>query len=267
MKREVTLAADLLLKLKNDQKSSLKLNQLISFKESLIQVLEKRFSGHWYPQKPTRGSAFRCIRINTKMDPVVVEAGSIAGIEINDLRTIYPTELTIWIDPSHVSYRIGENGSTCVLFDGVSEKSDYVDNSKPKNIQVVKNEKVSTANECDSSLRSSPKIDLEKLNTSQERHDNTSPTKLNASSPPFHPSPRANSTTKKAEYIARPVPTVSSRPYFFTYVNGEMVHFTPSVRISSQPSTPQYGCGAMDILSSDINNINIHCNNNTYVSS
>uniref|UniRef100_A0ABD2X4J2 Anti-proliferative protein domain-containing protein n=1 Tax=Trichogramma kaykai TaxID=54128 RepID=A0ABD2X4J2_9HYME len=201
------------------------------------------------------------------MDPVVVEAGSIAGIEINDLRTIYPTELTIWIDPSHVSYRIGENGSTCVLFDGVSEKSDYVDNSKPKNIQVVKNEKVSTANECDSSLRSSPKIDLEKLNTSQERHDNTSPTKLNASSPPFHPSPRANSTTKKAEYIARPVPTVSSRPYFFTYVNGEMVHFTPSVRISSQPSTPQYGCGAMDILSSDINNINIHCNNNTYVSS
>merc|ERR1712045_230814 len=41
------------------------------------------------------------------------------------IHATFPSELTMWIDPLEVSYRIGENGSICVLYeykeDGLNE--------------------------------------------------------------------------------------------------------------------------------------------------
>ena len=60
---------------------------------------------------------FRCIRINGKFDPMIGEAGETAGLSAKFLHQIFPSELTLWVDPLEVSYRIGENGSICVLYE------------------------------------------------------------------------------------------------------------------------------------------------------
>lgn len=48
------------------------------------------------------------------MDPLIAQAGAAVGLDLSSLRRLLPTELTMWIDPREVSYRIGENGSICV---------------------------------------------------------------------------------------------------------------------------------------------------------
>ncbi len=64
-----------------------------------------------------QGSGYRCIRINGKMDPVISQAGESCGLSPQLIHSIFPSELTMWIDPREVSYRIGENGSICVLYE------------------------------------------------------------------------------------------------------------------------------------------------------
>lgn len=124
MRLEVHSAADFLMNLirvrRPNEKQVLSENQLESFKGSLQSLLVLRFRSHWYPAVPTKGSGYRCIRINGKMDPVVEQAGVAVGLAAPTLRKMLPTELTLWIDPEEVSYRIGENGSICVLYDSQS---------------------------------------------------------------------------------------------------------------------------------------------------
>lgn len=116
MRIEVHSAADFLMNLLRVKVNSLSENQLLSFKGSLQEVMQKRYLNHWYPTKKEKGSGYRCIRINGKMDPMIEQAGSIAGLNSRQLRKMLPQELTLWIDPSEVAYRIGENGSICMLY-------------------------------------------------------------------------------------------------------------------------------------------------------
>jgi protein Tob/BTG len=75
------------------------------FKRRLLRLLADRFEGHWYPDKPLRGQAYRCIRIN-RLDrrEVTLERAAVAcGLRYGDLKL--PLELTVWIDPDEVVYR------------------------------------------------------------------------------------------------------------------------------------------------------------------
>lgn len=125
MKLEVNSAADFLMNLLRLKKvEPLPDNdQLQNFKGSLESLLVLHYRSHWYPDIPTKGSGYRCIRINGKIDPLVAKAGISVGISPNVLRKMLPTELTLWIDPEEVAYRIGENGSICVLYDSQSRAS------------------------------------------------------------------------------------------------------------------------------------------------
>uniref|UniRef100_A0A1B6LGI9 Anti-proliferative protein domain-containing protein n=1 Tax=Graphocephala atropunctata TaxID=36148 RepID=A0A1B6LGI9_9HEMI len=116
---EITSAAEFLVRLLEGQHQVKKLNeaQLALFKGSLINLLKARYHNHWFPEYPNKGSAYRCIRINRKMDPIVAQACSATGFSSNCLRALFPHELTLWIDPEEVSYRFGENGSICVLYE------------------------------------------------------------------------------------------------------------------------------------------------------
>ncbi|XP_058122181.1 protein Tob1 [Anopheles ziemanni] len=124
MRIEVNSAADFLMNLLRVRKANqLSESQLQHFKGSLEQILTRHFQRHWYPDVPNKGSAYRCLRINGKMDPIIEKAGHAVGLNTVILRKLLPLELTIWIDPDEVSYRIGENGTICVLYDTAQSRA------------------------------------------------------------------------------------------------------------------------------------------------
>ncbi|XP_069142506.1 protein BTG1-like [Argopecten irradians] len=120
MKREVKSAVDFLsnilksANLASDQ-------QIASFNSTLQTLLTNKFESHWFPEKPCKGSGFRCIRINHNMDPLIRQAGVFSGLNEVQMCSTLPKELTMWVDPKDVSYRIGENGSIGILYDAESD--------------------------------------------------------------------------------------------------------------------------------------------------
>lgn len=94
------------------------------FGEELEKALKDKFKGHWYPDKPFKGSAFRCLKTGDPVDPVLERAAKESGVPIQDILENLPQELAVWVDPGEVSYRIGEKGAVKVLF---SESADPQD--------------------------------------------------------------------------------------------------------------------------------------------
>ncbi|KAI5942744.1 protein Tob2 [Manis javanica] len=86
------------------------------FGEELERLLKKKYEGHWYPDKPLKGSGFRCVHIGEMADPVVELAAKRSGLAVEDVRANVPEELSVWIDPFEVSYQIGEKGAVKVLY-------------------------------------------------------------------------------------------------------------------------------------------------------
>lgn len=86
------------------------------FAEELAKALRLKFRGHWYPEKPYKGSAFRCVKTAPPLDPVFQVAARESGIDLRDVRDHLPADLSIWIDPGEVSYRLGERGPARLLF-------------------------------------------------------------------------------------------------------------------------------------------------------
>lgn len=85
------------------------------FGEELEKALKEKFEGHWYPDKPFKGSAFRCLKTGDPVDPVLQRAAREAGVPVHDVLENLPAELAVWVDPGEVSYRIGEKGAVKLL--------------------------------------------------------------------------------------------------------------------------------------------------------
>ena len=116
MKLEVQSTSNFLVHLVRLSKRNVSERQLGKFRDSLIEVFRRRYRDHWFPEKPFKGSGFRCIRINSKMDPIIGQAADKCGLSSQFLHQIFHTELSVWVDPREVSYRIGENGNICILY-------------------------------------------------------------------------------------------------------------------------------------------------------
>jgi len=115
MKDEISAAADFLTRLvsKNECLGGDRVEQ---FNQELQQVLTEKFKNHWFPEKPSKGQAFRCIRINENIrrEPALEQVCKNIGVEYNDL--MLPLELTLWIDPEDVTCRFGEHkGAYCIV--------------------------------------------------------------------------------------------------------------------------------------------------------
>lgn len=78
------------------------------FHEELVKRLTKKFEGHWYPEKPCKGSGYRCLLITDSLDPVLSSAAKESGLNVKDVKANLPEKLCLWIDPQEVSFRIGE---------------------------------------------------------------------------------------------------------------------------------------------------------------
>lgn len=82
--------------------------QIETFALKLMTVLFEKYRGHWHPDCPSKGQAFRCIRINNNenKDPVLERACSESNVNFFHLGL--PKEMTIWVDPFEVCCRYGE---------------------------------------------------------------------------------------------------------------------------------------------------------------
>lgn len=132
MKAEVEMACRFLTKIMRGN-GRLSDKQIDAFHKKMKEILCARYKHHWHPQNPLLGSGFRCIRINHSLDPVIAEAAQASGLPNRDLTL--PEELTLWIDPKSVAFRIGENGSICDL-----DLDDSVSQEKSKEALYSRNQ-------------------------------------------------------------------------------------------------------------------------------
>jgi protein Tob/BTG len=115
MRTEITNAVNFLsnmIRIKNPTSDKLEI-----FREALARRFVASFTDHWFPERPLRGNGYRCVRIvNNRMDRLVAAAGADAGLTEEYLVSAFPQELSVWIDPYEVSYRIGEDGSVGIIY-------------------------------------------------------------------------------------------------------------------------------------------------------
>ena len=163
MKLELQSAANFLVHLIRLGRRGVSEPQLAKFGSCLIDVFRRRYRDHWFPEKPFKGSGYRCIRINGKMDPMIGQAGEACGLSATFLHETFPSELTMWIDPLEVSYRFGENGSICVLYeykDGVAEPWRHMapanlNNRTSSNSSQINNRNVRNSSDSNNSCKDS----------------------------------------------------------------------------------------------------------------
>ena len=190
MKLELQSASNFLVHLIKLGRRNINENQLEKFRLALVEVLRRRYRDHWFPEKPFKGSGYRCIRINGKMDPVIAQAGESCGLSAALVHSTFPSELTMWIDPLEVSYRIGENGSICVLYEykeGVNEPW------KP-------NVTIGTSGKADKSKKEASKSKA--FSTSGSSGASSSASSTGSVSPPPQPTAPTNVVTSPAAAVA-----------------------------------------------------------------
>jgi protein BTG2 len=83
MKVEIESAANFLQNLLRLHSSDLIVDRLEVFREALSNALTLHYKEHWFPERPFKGSGYRCLRINHKMDPVITKAGLTCGLGNN----------------------------------------------------------------------------------------------------------------------------------------------------------------------------------------
>lgn len=82
------------------------------FGNALTQILTEKYEGHWYPENPQKGRAYRILIIeNHKRQKLLRDAASKSSVELKKLSL--PIHLSVWIDPDEVAYKFGEDGSIC----------------------------------------------------------------------------------------------------------------------------------------------------------
>jgi len=77
---------------------------LDSFHQALSKCLLARYAGHWYEDDQLRGSAYRCISYDCRLDPVLIMAANAVGLQDNLENLLSSCRSTImFINPGIVS--------------------------------------------------------------------------------------------------------------------------------------------------------------------
>ena len=116
MQVELKKATNFLISLIKMAKCDVSETQLNHLSSVIFNLMMSKYREHWYPENSIRGSGYRCIRIDGKMDPLIGQALKICGLRNNILYSDFPVDFSMWIDPREVSYKMGERGGICQLY-------------------------------------------------------------------------------------------------------------------------------------------------------
>ncbi|XP_071994680.1 protein BTG3 [Engystomops pustulosus] len=123
MKNEISAVVFFVSRLLQNNKR-LRREEIEMFSEELSRILHDKYLNHWYPQTPSKGQAYRCIRVNRYhgADPDLQKACFNCGLMYEDLGL--PLEMTLWVDPCEVCCRYGEKNPSFVVasFQSTDEK-------------------------------------------------------------------------------------------------------------------------------------------------
>ncbi|XP_038062425.1 maternal B9.10 protein-like [Patiria miniata] len=132
MKDEIAAAVVFLARLINLRRN-FSTEQMAEFSENLVACLIEKFRNHWYEDQPSKGQAFRCIRIahDEPRDTVVVRAAKKSGLDYDKMNL--PADFTLWVDPLEVVCRFGEKGTICPIasFPKKQQPTQVNDNEAP----------------------------------------------------------------------------------------------------------------------------------------
>ncbi|KAM9385598.1 protein BTG3-like isoform 1-T1 [Pholidichthys leucotaenia] len=171
------------------------------FVERLAVALQKKFKGHWYPESPTKGQAYRCVRVNRfhRQDPEILQACQESGVQYSDLRL--PRELTLWVDPGEVCCRYGEQNPCFSVAAFSNEEEDGKDVAKKVTsaLERVTSDYHSGSSSDEESTHSSPP-------TTPSRHSTYQT--MNPEAPAWHPR-----TTVPGNAHVLPLSRASYRPH------------------------------------------------------
>ena len=117
MQVELTKACNFLISLIKMARCNVSETQLNHLSSVLFNLMMSKYRQHWYPEKPIRGSGYRCIRIDGKMDPLIGQALKICGLENDILYSHFTPDFSMWIDPREVSYKMGKRGGICIIYE------------------------------------------------------------------------------------------------------------------------------------------------------
>lgn len=178
------------------------------FADELERTLRCKFASHWYPDRPFKGSAYRCLKTADPVDPVLEIAARESGLALSEIRQTLPDDLSVWIDPGEVSYRVGERGQVKLLYSETSATGS------------TGGERCSNEERCDREVTSTFDPDaqcfrpIDTLATSMSSLGLMAPSSSSSNSPystlPPPPSPQPATSFNKSS--TSPAPTFPHRP-------------------------------------------------------
>lgn len=136
MRREVNAGVNFLKRLAMER-GGLEESKAEVFAKQLRDLLSEKYDQHWYPDNPSKGQAFRCVRMSgnrAECDREVLKACEESELIPSQLGP--HCEITLWIDPLEVCARSGNN---CRYFT-VARFNEVEEEKEVEEVKTVQNE-------------------------------------------------------------------------------------------------------------------------------
>eukprot|EP00761_Pharyngomonas_kirbyi_P004404 gb/GECH01004408.1/.p1 GENE.gb/GECH01004408.1/~~gb/GECH01004408.1/.p1 ORF type:complete len:128 (+),score=31.73 gb/GECH01004408.1/:1-384(+) len=98
------------------------------FRKALATEINKRLDGHWDEERPMKGSGYRSILNDARMDSIFIYAANAAGI--SDLSCLNIPKAVMWVNPGSVCVRGFVGGWKRMVYPSGFEGESQKDNCK-----------------------------------------------------------------------------------------------------------------------------------------